>query len=132
MPQALVRAGQPDEAIKYIEKGARLDPKSPNRWVRDFFLSVAHMQLQQYDEAEAAARRANLGTVSTRFTWDLVAIVLVAQGNLEEAKVTMARARAIEPDYTLVNLEQFYLRFFPGEQQAVQVMAWARQAWGDE
>ena len=41
-------------------------------------------------------------------------------------------ALAIEPDYTLAKLEQFYRRFFPDEQQAVQVMAWARQVWGDE
>jgi hypothetical protein len=51
--------------------------------------------------------------------------VLAEQSKREEA-------RAIEPDFTLARIDQFYLRFFPEEQQAVQVMAWARQAWSDE
>ena len=110
----------------------RLDPKNRSGWIDDYFLSIAHLQLEQYEEAEGAARRAIWGNESSPMLWFNLAVVLAAQGRADESTEAAAHAHRVEPDYTLADFEQFQLRFFPDERQAKQVMEWARQAWTEE
>ena len=132
LPQALLRVGRPRDAIQLIEKQMRLDPKRPLIWINELFLSIAHLQLEQYEEAEGAARRAIWGNESSPLLWFNLAVVLAAQSRVDESTEAAVNAHKAGPDYTLANFEQFYVRFFPDEGQAKQVMDWVSQAWIEE
>jgi TolB-like protein/Tfp pilus assembly protein PilF len=49
--------GQPEQSFDLIERAIRLSPRDPQLGVWLTFVSVAHMQLRQYDRAVAAASR---------------------------------------------------------------------------
>ena len=132
LPQALLRVGRPRDAIQLLEKQMRLDPKKASNWINDLFLSIAHLQLEQYEEAEGAARRAIWGNERAPMLWLNLAVVLAAQSRVDESTEAAVNAHQAGPDYTLANFEQFYLRFFPDEGQAKQVMNWVSQAWIEE
>ena len=129
MAMSYTRVGRPRKAIEMAGEHLRLDPMNPETWVDHLIISICHMQLSQYAEAEVASRRAIRGNSSSALVWPQLAIVLVAQGRIEEAQAAMTETRALDPNYTMVNFESVFLPYYPD--QAEQVMTWARQAWGE-
>ncbi len=129
LPQSYARLGRPQEALELVRKHLRLDPKEIDNWADHNTMSICHVQLESYAEAEVASRRAVRSNESMIWIWQQLAVVLVARGRIEEAKAAMAEARRIDPNYTFEQFEEVFRPYYPD--QADQVMAWARQAWGD-
>ncbi len=94
--EMLIRFGEAEEAIGWIEKAMRLDPSEADR--RAVHLGMAHFAARQYQEAiEAFKRSPKLGHVQRA----ALAACHAALGNKAAAETEAARALEQKPDFSV-------------------------------
>jgi adenylate cyclase len=98
--QALSLAGQPEEAIPYLEKGLRLSPRDPRNSHYFGFMARALFALRRYEEAVDWLRRSLELTSSNAESLLLLAASLGHLGRIDEARSILAKCEACRPGYT--------------------------------
>ena len=95
----LVYSGKPHEAIASLHRAMRLDPH-----YRDIFLhllALAHVQLEEYEQAVAVLKRRLVRKPESDISRVLLAATHGHLGNIEESRTQWAEALRINPDYSL-------------------------------
>jgi TolB-like protein/class 3 adenylate cyclase/Flp pilus assembly protein TadD len=99
MGQTLNLLGRPEEAIPYIEKSLRLDPRPPSLAGRMYQLATAHMLLGHVDEAINIYRRARAENPRLWYVHFGLAAALGLKGDLEEARSELAEGIRLRPEF---------------------------------
>jgi len=95
----LVYSGKSREAIASLHKAMRLDPHYRNIYLHLF--ALAHVQLEEYEQAIAALKRRLVRKPESDISRVLLAAVYGHLGNVEESRAEWAEALRINPDYSL-------------------------------
>ena len=95
----LVYSGKPREAIASLHKGMRLDPHYRDIWLH--ILALAHIQLEEYEQAVAMLKRRLVRKPESDISRVLLASVYGHMGNIEKSRAEWAEALRINPDYSL-------------------------------
>jgi tetratricopeptide (TPR) repeat protein len=93
---ALKALGRRDDAAAVYERGARDNPRSG---VAEHNLAATAGDLEQFDRAETAARRALAKGLDAPETWLVLGRALLGQGRHEEAVAALDAAIARRPEY---------------------------------
>lgn len=87
---------QPRNAVAYLERAVRIDPRNPQLWIK---LSAAHLADGNIAAANQHARKAialaGNDTVLIRDAWLQMADIRDAEGNTSEAKAIRRRYRSV-------------------------------------
>jgi adenylate cyclase len=92
--------GQPEVAIPYVEKAIRLSPHEPNLGVILAVLGACHLLLGHVDQAIDLLRRARAASPRYWYIHIWLAGALGLGGNLDEARVALAKAIELKPEVT--------------------------------
>ena len=95
----LTYLGRPEEAIPYIEKSIQLNPRAPSLATRLWALGYAHLLLGHIDEAINLLRRARAENPRLFYVHFALAGALGLKGDIEEAKLELAEAIRLKPEY---------------------------------
>jgi adenylate cyclase len=95
----LVYSGKPREAIASLQRAMRLDPHYRDIYLH--LLALAHVQLEEFEQAVAALRRRLLRKPESDISRVLLAAVHGHMGNVEESRAQWAEALRINPSYSL-------------------------------
>src|SRR5262249_46837706 len=98
MGQTLTLLGRPEEAIPYIEKSLRLDPRTPYLPGRLYQLGFAHLLLGHVDEAINIFRRVRADSLYLWYVRFGLAEALRLKGELEEARSELAEGIRLKPE----------------------------------
>ena len=94
---ARLYAGDPETAVEYFERGMRLNPVDPRRFILDSGLAIACNMLGRAEDALALGRK----SVSSAPHWVsgylAIAVALALLGRLDEARQAAARVLEVVP-----------------------------------
>jgi TolB-like protein/Tfp pilus assembly protein PilF len=92
-------AGQPEEAIRSFERAVRLSPFDPFLFSTFAGMSAAFIRLGRFDEAVAAARKADRENQTFVITYLCLAVALAHLGREAEARETAVRLLEFKPSF---------------------------------
>jgi TolB-like protein/Tfp pilus assembly protein PilF len=95
----LVYSGKPREAMVSLNSAMRLDPHYRDIYLH--LLALAHVQLQEYEQAVAVLKRRLVRKPESDISHVLLASVYGHLGNIEESRTQWAEALRINPEYSL-------------------------------
>lgn len=93
---ALLKAGNPREAISAYEEAVRMDPSRPEAL---FGLAVAHTELGDRDEAERLYREVLERKPNHAEAWNNLGVMLMQEGKRDEAISMLRKAVEADPQY---------------------------------
>jgi adenylate cyclase len=96
----LAYRGRPEAGIPYVEKAIRLSPHEPNLGILLAVLGVCHLLLGHVDQAIDLLRRARAASSRYWYIHIWLAGALGLGGNLDEARVALAKAIELKPEVT--------------------------------
>jgi adenylate cyclase len=96
--QILLFQGEPEAAIRHLEKAIRLNPRGPNLWSIQWPLGQCHLLLGHVDEAIDLFRKACAASPRAYFVHLNLAGALGLRGDLDEARVALAGAIRLKPE----------------------------------
>ena len=100
--------GQPDAAIEHAEKAIRLSPLDFSMWVGFGVLATAHLQLGNYEEAAAWARKSVRRHQNHLPVHHVLVASLAQLGQTEDAEAALADLMALDPGLTITSLKERY------------------------
>jgi len=89
--------GRSAEALKTIDQAMRLSPHDPMMFAVRSIQALCHADLGNLAEAEASARAAVRAAPKAMITYVALAVVLVRQQRIEEARAVAAEIRGLSP-----------------------------------
>jgi adenylate cyclase len=98
---------QPEIAKGYLERALRLsarDPFSHDTWVG---LAIAHIQLEQDQDAITASRHAVQQNAHHAWSHRLLAISLALAGREDEARAAMGKAMEVDPAFSIAGFQKW-------------------------
>ena len=104
LAETLVWAGKPLEALELVEKAMRLNPHYPANY--SIILGFAYLNLERYEEAVAALKRALTRSPDHLNGHLLLATIYSEAGREEEARAHVAEALRINPQISIEDLRQ--------------------------
>ncbi len=111
--EGFAMAGESEAAIQHLELALRLSPRDPGvHWIYHS-LALAYFGSGKYNEAVTWARRAVLQRPEFTFGLRTLAASLSQSGRTDEARNVLARAMALEPDFTLAGGRRVLLTAHP-------------------
>ena len=93
--------GRSAEAVAHAERGLRLSPYDPLRFLQHHILAAGHYGAGDLDEAERLSRMSIASNPDHASSWRIMAAVLGAQGRLGEAQDAVQRILVLEPSFRL-------------------------------
>ena len=100
-------AGNPESTITATVRAQRLNPQGAMVWIYDNF-ALAYWELGRYDEALEAARRL-VATQPAYFPgYAYIAMIAVAQGQIEEARAAITEGRSVNPELSLELMQNYF------------------------
>jgi tetratricopeptide (TPR) repeat protein len=98
---ALALDGRSDEAIDSLEQAIRMSPCDP--LVASYYcgLSIAHYFARRYEEAVEWGIKSNRKRPGLMGAYRILCASLAQAGRIEEARETVARLRAIQPNISI-------------------------------
>jgi adenylate cyclase len=105
---ARLYAGDPETAAEYFERGMRLNPVDPKRYILYSGLSVACSMLGRAEEALAMGRKAVSNAPHFLSGHVSVAAALALVGRLDEARQAAARVLELVPTYRASRILRSY------------------------
>jgi len=100
----LTWAGETERAVEWGERGLRLSPLDPWRFVTFYSSAFSHFQCGRYADAVAAARKAVQYSQGFSNTHMILAAALAKSGQLEEAKAAAMRVLQLLPSFRVSQL----------------------------
>ena len=97
-------AGQPEEAIRSFERAIRLSPVDPQLHTTLTGMGMAFIELRRFDEAIAAAKKAQRQNPSFPLTYRCLASAFAHLGRDAEASEAAARLLEVDPTFTISGL----------------------------
>ncbi len=99
--QALSAAGQPKDAVGFLDQAIELDPQDPHLWT--FYHDRAEALFAQGDMAEAAknSKAAVRLPNASHFAWASLVSILGGAGKDEEVAQALRRLKQIKPEYSV-------------------------------
>ena len=94
-------AGQPEEAIRSFERAVRLSPFDPFLFATFTGMSAAFIRLGRFDEAVAAAKKADRENQTFVMTYLCLAAALAHLGREAEARETVVRLLEFKPNFRI-------------------------------
>ena len=101
----LALCGEPEEAIRLLERALRISPRDPIAFNSYANLANAHLAARQYAQGLAWARRATSAAPDFVLGFAVTAALQVALGDIDAARDALARARQLAPQ-ALVTIER--------------------------
>jgi Flp pilus assembly protein TadD len=96
----LILDGRPDDAIPWLERALRLNPREPRRAVWQGFMARAHFTARRYDEAVDWARRAVRRQPAIPDLHLVLAASLGQIGDAAGAGEALGQCESARPGYT--------------------------------
>ena len=100
--------GDPEPAIEDADRAIRLSPLDIAMWVAYGVLATAHLQLADYEEAAAWARKSVRQHAYNAPAHHVLAACCAHLGRTEEAGAAVARSLELDPAMTIPRLEAIY------------------------
>ena len=100
--------GNPETAIEDADRAIRLSPLDTAMWVAHGVLATAHLQLADYEEAAAWARKAVRQHAYNAPAHHVLAACCAHLGRTEEAGAAVARSLELDPAMTISRLKAIY------------------------
>jgi adenylate cyclase len=100
--------GDPETAIEHADRAIRLSPLDIAMWVAHGVLATAHLQLADYEEAAAWARKSVRQHAYNAPAHHVLAACCAHLGRTEEAGAAVARSLELDPDMTISRLKEIY------------------------
>jgi adenylate cyclase len=92
---------EPEIAKEYLERALRLSPRDPFNYETWVGMAITHVQLEQDDQAVAAARNAVQQNVRHAWAHRLLALSLALAGRTDEAHAAMTEAMEVDPAFSI-------------------------------
>ncbi|MCA1466978.1 tetratricopeptide repeat protein [Bradyrhizobium sp. BRP19] len=93
--------GDGEAAVDATRRALKLSPLDPQRYYFESLGATALLSAHRYDEAEELARSSLILNRMHPSTWRVLAIALVSQGRVVEAREALGKMRELEPHLTL-------------------------------
>ncbi|MCA1388137.1 MULTISPECIES: tetratricopeptide repeat protein [unclassified Bradyrhizobium] len=93
--------GDGEAAVDATRRALKLSPLDPQRYYFESLGATALLSAHRYDEAEELARSSLILNRMHPSTWRVLAIALVSQGRVAEAREALGKMRELEPHLTL-------------------------------
>jgi adenylate cyclase len=113
LAQAFNRSGRAEEAISMVEIAMRLSPQDPMLWGMQTILAMANNYLERYTEAEKWARKTVHARPDLFWSHIALAVSLVGQDRLVDARKAVESARNSKPGITLTRIERSIPQWYP-------------------
>jgi class 3 adenylate cyclase/tetratricopeptide (TPR) repeat protein len=113
--------GDGGAAVDATRRAMELSPLDPQRYRFESLCGTAELSAHQYGNAERLARSSLVLNRMHPSTWRVLAISLVSQGRLDEAREALSKLRELEPELTV---EKYLARTPNGQLETGQ--QWAR------
>jgi adenylate cyclase len=97
-------AGQPEEAIRSLERAIRVSPVDPRLYLTFVGMGLAFIELGRFDEAIAAGKKALRQNPSYPIAYCCLASVLAHLGRDAEAREAAARLLEFDHAFTISGL----------------------------
>jgi adenylate cyclase len=94
-------AGLPDEAIRSLERAMRMSPVDPRLYLVFSGMALALIELRRFDEAIAAAKKAQRQNPSYPPAYYCLASAVAHLGRNAEAREAAARLLQVDPAFTI-------------------------------
>ncbi len=93
--------GEGEAAVEATRRALELSPLDPQRYYFESLGATALLSAHRYDEAEKLARASLVLNRMHPSTWRVLAIALVSQGRVAEAREILGKMRELEPQLTV-------------------------------
>ncbi|MDA9543635.1 hypothetical protein ACM43_03540 [Bradyrhizobium sp. CCBAU 45321] len=93
--------GDGEAAVDATRRALKLSPLDPQRYYFESLGATALLSAHRYDEAEELARSSLILNRMHPSTWRVLAIALVSQGRVAEAREALGKMRELEPHLTV-------------------------------
>lgn len=93
--------GDGEAAVDATRRALKLSPLDPQRYYFESLGATALLSAHRYDEAEKLARSSLVLNRMHPSTWRVLAIALVSQGRVAEAREALGKMRELEPHLTV-------------------------------
>ena len=101
-------AGDPETAVEYFERGMRLNPVDPRRFILDSGMAVASNMLGRAEEALALGRKSVSSAPHWLSGYTPIAAALAMLGRMDEAREAAKRILEVVPNYRTSRLLRSY------------------------
>jgi len=105
---------QPEAAIEATERGRRLSPFDPYRYLHSLNIALAHLAARRFEPAIEWAARALHDQPRAVAAFRAKVVALGHLGRLDEARAELSRVLAIDPKLTIAGFRA-YARFMASE-----------------
>jgi adenylate cyclase len=105
---ARLYAGDPETAVEYFQRGTRLNPVDPRRFVLDSGLALACIMLGRAEEALALGRKSVSSAPHWLSGYLAIAVALALLGRMDEARQAVARVLEVVPTYRTSRILRVY------------------------
>ncbi len=127
----LFYAGRPREGIAQLDMCLRLSPKDPYIGPAYYFYTLCHLALEEFSQAERAARMAIKLLPGSLGGYAGLAMALVALGRDAEAAQQIQKLHQIDPERTRQHFEDFWRLTIKSPEQLEKLIMLLRRAWPD-
>ncbi|MDA9424094.1 MULTISPECIES: adenylate/guanylate cyclase domain-containing protein [Bradyrhizobium] len=93
--------GEGEAAVEATRRALELSPLDPQRYYFESLGATALLSAHRYEEAEKLARSSLVLNRMHPSTWRVLAIALVSQGRIAEAREALGKMRELEPQLTV-------------------------------
>ena len=107
LASAYTFAGEAGKALDNIDLAIRLNPNDPRLWVDLSYRAIALELLDRREEAIAASEQACQYPNAQYLAFVILAALYANAGQMENSAAQLQRARQVEPDFTLEQVEAF-------------------------
>ncbi|MBV1931991.1 MAG: hypothetical protein KUG71_09770 [Porticoccaceae bacterium] len=128
---ALWADAKPDEGLAQLQLFTRRSTKDPYIGLGSFFIAFCHCSLNDFLQAEQAARNCVRHQPGFAWAYLMLAISLAALGRDAEVSAQMEKVHQLAPSMTLEVVEDFWRHVIRKPEQTEQFIALTRQAWPD-
>jgi TolB-like protein/Flp pilus assembly protein TadD len=97
--------GDHETALEHVATAMRLSPADPRTYVFHLFTAMAHLSAGRHDQAAESARRV-LHEKPVLAAMRILGIASALGGQLEEARIAIARMSAFDPTLRLSNIDR--------------------------
>lgn len=119
LAQAHLWAGEYQQALPLLDLVQRLSPRDPLLSTILNFKAFSQFGLGDFSAAEATARRSIQADPTDRWSRLGLAVALIGQGRIEEARQALASALAIDGTLSAAHIRDFVRHVAPGLRDAV-------------